>query len=315
MLVMNENRTSYPYFSLIIKTRLVQSMTPTTAGLRSRRLRFMGVVEDIEEDPSSRQKLIPGWSQEKIRNSRVLVVGAGALGNEVIKNLVLLGVGFIRVVDYDVVSPSNLSRSVLFTKADAEARRPKVDAVADGVRRIDPYGYVNVEGVNTDITQHDYTSPIYKGIDVVFTALDNYETRLHVNNQAYYLKIPLIDGGMDGPMGHVQVVIPPYTSCLACSYSIRDEKALSARLKCDGVPADLATPRTPAIITTTSLIAALMVHEFIKIIHGIDQFRSSGRWNERIGEPIAGKRIYVNLSIPAFVIYEVPISKQCPLHD
>lgn len=282
--------------------------------IKLRRLRVLGAEGSIEDDPASRQKLIPGWSQERIRRSRVLVVGAGALGNEIIKNLVLLGVGFIRVVDYDVVSPSNLSRSVLFTMEDAERGRPKVDAVIDGVKRIDPFGYVEVEGIKADITEHDYTSDIYKGVDVVFTALDSYETRLHVNNQVYFLGIPLIDGGMDGPMGHVQVVIPPYTSCLACSYSMKDERAISSRLRCDGVPADLMTPRTPAVITTTSVVAALMVHEFIKVIHGIDEFRRNGKWNERIGTPIAGKRIYINLSIPAFVIYEVPISKQCPLH-
>lgn len=268
----------------------------------------------LDGDPSSRQELIPGWDQEKIRDSRVLVVGAGALGNELIKNLILLGVGEIRVIDFDKVVHSNLSRSVLFTKEDADLERDKVKAVMVNGKKLDPYGYVKIVGYNLDVTNVDHTHEVFKGIDVIFTALDNYEARLHVNNQAYYLGIPLIDGGMDGPMGHVQVVVPPYTSCLSCSLTPRDYKALSARLRCDGVPTDLFTPKTPAVISTTAVVAGIMTHEFIKLILGIERFRREGKWNEKIGYPLAGKRVFINLSIPAFVVYEVPISENCPLH-
>lgn len=71
----------------------------------------------------------------------------------------------------------------------------------------------------------------------------------------------------------------------------------------------------PAIITTTSIIAGLMVHEYIKVIHGIERFRREGKWNEKIGEPLAGKRVFINLSIPKFIVYDVPISRNCPLHN
>ena len=72
------------------------------------------------------------FKQQKVSTAHVMVVGCGALGNEVLKNLVLLGVEHIVIVDFDVVEMGNLSRSVLFSKADAEARRLKVDDLIYG---------------------------------------------------------------------------------------------------------------------------------------------------------------------------------------
>src|SRR5271156_1770164 len=71
-----------------------------------------------DEDRYSRLRLISWWRQERLKAARVLVVGAGALGNEVMKNLALLGLGTIYLIDRDVVEPSNLSRSVLFREED-----------------------------------------------------------------------------------------------------------------------------------------------------------------------------------------------------
>ena len=72
------------------------------------------VIDD--GDRYSRFRLIAWWDQEKLARSRFLVVGAGALGNEVLKNLALLGVGYIHVVDFDRIEESNLTRSVLFRR-------------------------------------------------------------------------------------------------------------------------------------------------------------------------------------------------------
>jgi len=74
--------------------------------------------EDIKgEDRFSRFKLIQWWDQEKISGAKILVIGAGALGNEIIKNLSLLGVGHIFIADMDSIENSNLSRSILFRSA------------------------------------------------------------------------------------------------------------------------------------------------------------------------------------------------------
>src|SRR5437879_1836610 len=92
------------------------------------------VIDDA--DRYGRLRLIPWWRQEKLAAARVLVVGAGALGNEVLKNLALLGVGTTHVIDLDDVEPSNLSRSVLFRATDGG--RPKAEVAAARAREINP---------------------------------------------------------------------------------------------------------------------------------------------------------------------------------
>src|SRR4051812_5845022 len=89
-----------------------------------------------DDDRYSRLRLIPWWRQERLAAARVLVVGAGALGNEVLKNLALLGVGTVHVIDLDEVEPSNLSRSVLFRAGDGG--RAKAVVAAERVREINP---------------------------------------------------------------------------------------------------------------------------------------------------------------------------------
>src|SRR5689334_11801369 len=90
----------------------------------------------LEEDRYSALRLIDWWNQEKLRDSIALVVGAGAIGNEALKNLALLGVGRIVIADFDQVETVNLCRSVLFR--DEDVGRRKADAAADGVRRLNP---------------------------------------------------------------------------------------------------------------------------------------------------------------------------------
>src|SRR5438270_2101722 len=87
-----------------------------------------------EDDRYSRLRLIPWWRQEKLAAAKVLVVGAGALGNEVVKNLALVGVGTTYVIDRDAIETSNLSRSVLFRASDGG--RPKAQIAAERAREI-----------------------------------------------------------------------------------------------------------------------------------------------------------------------------------
>ena len=90
----------------------------------------------IDEDRYSRLNLIGWWDQQRLREARVLVVGAGALGNEVLKNLALVGIGHITIVDFDVVEDSNLSRSVLFRASDSG--KPKSVVAARSVVDLNP---------------------------------------------------------------------------------------------------------------------------------------------------------------------------------
>ena len=92
------------------------------------------VSESLEEDRYSRFRLIPWWDQAKIRATKVLVVGAGALGNEILKNLALLGFEKIVVMDCDRIEKSNLSRAVLFR--DDQIGQFKAEAAAESVRSL-----------------------------------------------------------------------------------------------------------------------------------------------------------------------------------
>src|SRR3954452_24180333 len=92
------------------------------------------VIDD--SDRYSRLRLISWWRQERLAAARVLVVGAGALGNEVLKNLALLGVGVVYVIDLDAIESSNLSRSVLFRAGDGG--RAKAEVAARRAREINP---------------------------------------------------------------------------------------------------------------------------------------------------------------------------------
>ena len=83
---------------------------------------------NTEENRFSRFELIRWWDQKRLTNAKILVIGAGALGNEIIKNLALLGIGNIIVVDFDKIEPSNLSRSVLFRERDRGRFKAEVAA-------------------------------------------------------------------------------------------------------------------------------------------------------------------------------------------
>ena len=102
--------------------------------------------EQTRNDPES---LLSWMSAERVAAARIMVVGCGALGNEVLKNLALLGVGHLTIVDFDHVEPRNLSRSILFTEQDAMTHRPKVEAAAERIRDISPQ--TEVETINGDI--------------------------------------------------------------------------------------------------------------------------------------------------------------------
>ena len=102
---------------------------------------------DFEEDRYSRLRLIPWWDQVKIQNAKIMVVGAGALGNELVKNLTLLGIGNILILDMDSIENSNLTRSVLFRRNDVG--RYKSEVAAERAREINPD--VNAVGIVANI--------------------------------------------------------------------------------------------------------------------------------------------------------------------
>ncbi len=216
------------------------------------------------EERFDRSKRIPWFDLERTRSARVLVVGAGALGNEVVKNLVLSGVRRITLVDMDRVVPSNLNRCVFFSAEDAERGRMKVEAVADGARALDP----SVEfDLHTERIE-DLGEGIFEGVDVIAGCVDNLAARVHINANAYHYGIPYVDGGTMGLMGKVQMVLPPTTSCVECTLNASHYRVLEQRYSCTGGDMTYVEPKLASEVTTTSVVAAIQAREVMKLING-----------------------------------------------
>jgi len=218
-----------------------------------------------DDDRYSRLRLIPWWRQERLASARVLVVGAGALGNEALKNLALLGVGTIFVIDLDLVESSNLSRSVLFRAEDGGRSKAHVAAARAG--EINPD--VRIIPMRGDIMT-DVGLGLFAEVDVVIGCLDNREARLWVNRQCWKVGTPWVDAGIQEIQGVVKVFVPPDSACYECAMTSRDYQLLNLRYSCPLLRRDqILEGKVPTAPTIASMMAALEVQEALKLIHGL----------------------------------------------
>lgn len=218
-----------------------------------------------DDDRYARLRLIPWWDQERLRRACVLVVGAGALGNEVLKNLTLVGVGHLIVVDFDVVEPANLTRSVLFRARDRG--RPKVEVAAEAIRELNPD--LTVTAVHGNVLT-SVGLGVFRDADVVIGCLDNREARLWVNRSCWKVSTAWIDGGIQELNGVVKVFTPPDGACYECGMTENDYRLINLRYSCPLLRhEDLTAGRVPTVPTIASLIGALQTQEALKLIHGL----------------------------------------------
>ncbi|MFH1257318.1 MAG: ThiF family adenylyltransferase [Candidatus Micrarchaeota archaeon] len=255
-------------------------------------------MADVDEDPLDRQKRIGNWEQQPVTESRVLVVGAGALGNEVVKSLLQLGVEKITLVDFDVIVKANLNRCVFFSPDDAENKRLKTAVIMEKTKTLFPNA--EITPVIKKIEEMEET--FFGNFDVAFSCLDNLNARLHLNAHIYG-KAPLIDGGTTGFLGKVQVVNAP-GSCIECGMSKSDYKLLWQRYSCVGEVLDFIDPKMPAISTTNSIVASMQVNEFLKL-----------RMESLKNEPnLSGKILMHDGRKNSFRAFTVEKRKDCPVH-
>jgi molybdopterin/thiamine biosynthesis adenylyltransferase len=251
----------------------------------------------LSEGRFARFEAINWWDQSLIKNARVLVVGAGALGNEVIKNLSLLGVGNLAVIDMDCVELSNLSRSVLFREEDEG--KPKAECAARGARRI--YSEVSVEPLVGNALS-DIGLGRFRWAQVVVGALDNREARVFVNSACARVHRPWIDGGLDVLQGIVRGFAPPATACYECTMSEVDWDLLNKRRSCSLLARRIlelgGTPTTPTI---ASIIGGIQAQEVIKLLHGM--------------EALIGRGFVFEGSTHNSYSVSYPISPDCGWHD
>ncbi len=221
------------------------------------------IIDD--QDRYSRLRLISWWRQERLRAARVLVVGAGALGNEVVKNLALLGLGTIYLIDLDVVETSNLSRSVLFRDGDGD--QPKAMVAARRGLELNPE--IAIIPIHGDVIT-DLGLGLFADVDLVIGCLDNREARLWVNRQCWKVSTPWIDAGIQEIQGVVKVFVPPDSACYECAMTERDYQLLNLRYSCPLLRRDeILAGKVPTAPTIASMMAALEVQEGLKILHGL----------------------------------------------
>jgi len=164
-----------------------------------------------ERDLYDRQFRLEGWSQNLVKNSRVLIIGVGGLGCEIAKNLAMLGVGHLDLVDLDIIEHSNLNRQILFT--NAKLGEPKAIVAAKKLREINPN--ITIIGYHTSLERLDPS--LYYNADVIIGGLDSMNARLNLNAQCIRFRKPLVDGGVSGYHGHIYTIFPYKNACYECN--------------------------------------------------------------------------------------------------
>lgn len=216
----------------------------------------------MREGRYDRQERIWWWDQSRLAAAHVLVVGAGALGNEIVKNLALVGVGSIDVVDMDHIEHSNLARCALFREGDEG--RPKADALVEAAGAINPH--VRLRAFVGRV--QDLGTAWLRQYDVVIAGLDSREARMWVNATCRRLGMYWVDGAIEGLQGLVRVFAPE-GPCYECTLGEADLAAITHRRSCALLsPEEIASGHTPTNATTASVVAGLEVQEAIKLIVG-----------------------------------------------
>jgi adenylyltransferase/sulfurtransferase len=251
----------------------------------------------LEEERFARFEKVEWWQQQRLRDARIVVAGAGALGNEVIKNLALLGVGNLLIADMDTIEISNLTRSPLFRESDAGAYK----AICAARSARDLYPAMNVRPMTADITS-DLGLGWIRWADVVVGALDNREARLFLNSACARLGRPWIDGGIEVMQGVVRGFHPPKTSCYECTMSEVDWRIVNERRSCSMLARRaLAHGGVPTTPITASVIGAIQAQEVVKYLHGLPALLGSGF-------------LYEGTTHNSYGI-SYPIHPDCPWHE
>ncbi len=191
---------------------------------------FSKELTEEERELYDRQFRLKGWDQGVLKNSRVLIAGIGGLGCEIAKNLAMVGVGHLDLVDLDVIEHSNLNRQMLFV--GAEVAKPKALAAVDMLMKINPN--IVIKGYHLSLEQ---LPPIlFKKADVIVGGLDSMQARLNLNTQAIRFDKPLVDGGVNGYHGHIYTILPKDNACFECHPVSNSESDDMAACTVVGIP-------------------------------------------------------------------------------
>jgi adenylyltransferase/sulfurtransferase len=214
----------------------------------------------------SRHLIIPDvgmTGQKRLKNARVLVIGAGGLGSPALLYLAAAGVGTIGIAEFDEVDESNLQRQVIHGQSDIG--RAKAESARDSIGEVNPLVEVVVHNERLD---NDNVLGIFEGYDLIVDGTDNFATRYMVNDAAYFLKIPYVWGSIYRFDGQASVFAPTLADdapCYRCLYPEPPPPGMVPSCAEGGVLGVLCAS-----------IGSIQVNEAIKLLTGI-------------GEPLVGK--------------------------
>ena len=250
--------------------------------------------------------LLSWFKKEKVRDARVLVAGAGALGNEVVKNLALFGVGHIYVVDFDQIEVTNLTRSVLFREEDAVNHAYKAEIVAKRAMEINPQ--IKVTPIVGNLFS-EVGLGLYRSVDVVIGCLDSRIARYLLNRLSFRAGKTWIDGSIENLTGTVRVYSPG-VSCYECGLSREEFTNIMLRTGCaDVVRNQGSAGRVATTPISASIVGALQVQEAMKVIHldtdAAKQFQT-----------LQGKMLrYEGMTLTTNIYRFASWKNTCPAHD
>lgn len=233
------------------------STVPSDETRYARQIRFAGIGPD---------------GQAAISAGRAAVVGVGALGSVIAQHLVRSGVGFVRVIDRDIVDWSNLQRQVLYDEADVRAVMPKAEAAAARLRSINRS--VEIEPVMADLTAENAES-LLGDVHIILDGTDNFSVRYLINDISVKLGIPWVYGGAVGGAGATMTVRPGTTACYRCLFP--DPPSAGSADTCE--TAGILSP-------VVDIIGSIQALEAIKLLAGKEQslhgkLMQSDIWNSR----------------------------------
>lgn len=220
----------------------------------------------------SRHLIIPDVGmagQKRLKNSKVLVIGAGGLGSPALLYLAAAGVGTIGIVEFDEVDESNLQRQVIHTQSDIG--RPKAESARDKINGINPLIDVVLHQERLD---NDNVFDVFRGYDLIVDGTDNFATRYMVNDAAYFLQIPYVWGSIYRFDGQASVFWPHATTEDGASADAPCYRCLYPEPPPPGMVPSCAEGGVLGVLPAS--IGAIQGTEAIKLLTGI-------------GDPLVGK--------------------------
>lgn len=210
-----------------------------------------------------RHNMIDWFDQQKLKAASVIVVGAGAIGNEVLKNLCLLGLGKIHIVDFDVVEEHNLTRTILCSEKDIDKK--KAEAVADACAKID-------SNCALSFSTRDFWDSLsireIKKADAVLCCVDNYEARIKLNQLCLIAGKDFYNAAIDSRQVIVEVY--PYSkedscACYECALPGAVYDNIGKRYSCGWLrKVSLEEKKVPTTTITASLAGAFLSSLFLQ---------------------------------------------------